>query len=226
MSTARAEKLIARLVEDPEKAAGEGSTYQLFEEYAQGYPLETLRPLLEHSHPVVQRAATWILSEFGKAAEPLLDAVVPLLEHSDLRVSSYALDIVAVCATAQIRYNGYVLRALTGEDPVFRWRAMKLLGNTGDEELEAILALQEELAQPWTTHVEGLQLLARTPSSERRPVVERLLGSDDPLLRKYGAMLARRAYEEDPGLIGLASQSEDPDVRRYAEGEIYVLGEY
>jgi HEAT repeat protein len=217
-----ADQLILSLLSDPSAFTDKGSAYSLLQEYFAGYPIDTLRPLLRHEDALVQRAAVWVASELGAQAGPLLGDVLPLLRSEDRYLAYYALEVVAVCATGeQTPYLTEVLAKLESEDPVLRVLAMRLIGNTDDESLRTTLGvLQGRSASE--RHRAGLALLLSDGQEKWKRTVMELLKDEEPLLRKYGAIMARRALAEAPELIQEAATSEDEDVRSYAEEVIDV----
>ena len=52
-----------------------------------------------------------------------------------------------------------------------------------------------------------------------------MIDDKEPLVRKYGAILARRLYDESPELLQKAALSEDPEIRKFAEDEIEMCSD-
>lgn len=220
--SADARQLISDLLSDPDNFNVSGDGYSLLQRYFEGYPVETLGPLLRHVNPMVQRAAVWVASELGSQASVVLEDVAALVSNPDRYLAYHALEVAAVCAVGpNARYLTLVLTALESDDSVLRILAMRLLGNSDDETLKATLPFIVEANRSESAHYQGLRLLLKT-NSERRQVVKDLLQSESSLLRKYGAILARRACNEDQELIFSAVASSDTDVRSYAEQVINV----
>lgn len=97
----KGEELIRDLLADPQRFGEEGQGYRLLQEYFEGLPLDTLRPLLRHESPVVQGEAMFVASELGEQARPLVDDVIPLVQSGDRDLRYDALEVIAVCCEAE-----------------------------------------------------------------------------------------------------------------------------
>lgn len=218
----RAQELIASLLADPQGFDGSGAPHSLLEEYFEGFQLKTLSPLLRHSDYFVRRSAIWVASELGVQASPLLSDVLRVLESDDRFLAYHALEVTAVCAVGpESLHFSKVLDGLEVSDDVLRVLAMGLIGNTGAGGMREIL--QSIDVEKWDErHVAYLRRLVSTGRADRRTVAEAMLGSPVALERKYGAILARWAVPEEPELVLAATDSDDDDVRRYAESVVRI----
>lgn len=218
----KGKKLIGSLLSDPAEFTDKGLAYSLLQEFFDGHPLDTLRPLLRHADTLVRRAAVWVASEIGEKAHSLLEDVLPLLRSGDRYLAYHALEFVAVCAIGQrASYLREVVFGLESDDEVLRVLAMRLIGNTDDGSLRVVLEEMDNNASG-QLHRDGLTLLIGIRREDRKRVVSELLGREERLLRRYGAILARRALPEQPELIKEVAKSGDGDVRRYASEAIDV----
>jgi hypothetical protein len=62
--------LIGELLADPAAFQERGRAYQLLEEYFAGLPVQTLRPLLQHTDTLVKYAAVWSLRNWVSRPQP------------------------------------------------------------------------------------------------------------------------------------------------------------
>jgi hypothetical protein len=207
--------LITDLLDRPEEFHEQGRAYDLLQEYFAGLPVGTLRPLVRHENELVRRAAIWILSELGAGASSLLDEVVPLITSRDRYLAYHALEIAIVCAIGErVDRFAAITRGLEHDDEVIRVLTMRLLSNADQTQLEAghVQAATSGLAE---AHRLGLERLSRQTSLEPDAVTG-MLAAGDPLLRRYGAIAARRLMGRFPELMAAAAASPDADVGRFA----------
>ena len=210
-------RLIAELLSNPIAFYEKAETgVLLLEEYFNGMPLETLRPLLSSPERIVRRVAVWIASELGKKGKPLLDSVSPLVHDEDPHIRVYALELIAVCAEAEEgdKYAS-VVRSLEDSNDYIRAHSMFMISNAAPSQLQA--TTQSLGRSPSDDlHKQGLSqlLLAdRLPAEEISSTVR----SAEPLLRKYGAIAAWRCRDKFPDLISDLASTADQDIKRFWE---------
>lgn len=204
-STHSGEKLIEELLADPAPFYETGRGYDLLQEYFHGLPLDTLRPLLRSSDYAVQRVATFILTELGNRAAEVVEDALPLLAFRDRTLSHDVLEAIAVCSgPAHPDWLIHLAHTLESDDDVLVKLAMFLLSQISTAELAAARD-----AATTSAHREGLGALAsgRVDASAARA----MLGDANPLVRRYGAIAAKRL--KDPELLAELAKSEDPVLR-------------
>ena len=96
-NTLTAQQLIDEMLADPIQFEAEGRANDLLQYYFNGFPLDTLRPLLKSSNVVVQRNASFIASELGSKSAALVDDIIPLLHSGDPHIQYAAAEVLAVC---------------------------------------------------------------------------------------------------------------------------------
>ena len=221
MKLPSAEKLIADLLADPQKFEDDGRAYDLLQAYFAGFPVDTLRPLLTSGDRHVQRAAAFVASELGAGAAELVDDVIPLLAAGDRRLAYDAMEILTVCCTGE-RAAGmaHVALQLESSDDVLRALAMRLVGRADASQLEAA---HDHLSSGGAgagreTHRDGLRVLADGERVEPGVVVA-MIGHDDPLVRRYGAIASHRLRKRFPALIDQVGASTDAELRSFHREE-------
>lgn len=212
------ERLINDLLDDPRKFDEDGRAYALLQSYFAGLPLDTLRPLLRSDDVFVQRAASFIASELGGKASILVDDIVPLVSSMDRNVQWYAMEVLTVCSEGKHAEKfAYVVRMLESDDGTLRRLAMRLMASADVSQLEAARRLFETHGGSHETHQQALLTLAAGTRVEPL-VVTTMMKDADALVRRYGAIAARRLVREHPNLIVEARASDDPDLRNFCEG--------
>lgn len=222
MEDNRGERLLAELLADPRKFDDAGRAYDLLQSYFAGFPLETLRPLLQSQDEFIQRSAAFIASELGSQARSLVDDIVGLLASADLQVRYYAMEVLTVCCEGdQAEKFAHVARMLESEEEVLRALAMRLVSNADVSQLEAAARHFETSSSYDRSHALGLRSLALQASNVPSLVTE-MIGSADPLTRRYGAIAAGRLHSEYPQLLMEVGRSEDADLQRFAHEQLKV----
>ncbi|MEQ1878037.1 MAG: hypothetical protein ABL958_15445 [Bdellovibrionia bacterium] len=213
--TAVGNPLIIEMLANPDRFEESGRAYELLQDYFRGYPVETLRLLLRHENILVQRVAVWIASELGDQGCGLLHEVIPLLESPDRRSRAYALDVVIVCAIgADVGEIVHIARAMESDDNGIRMLAMQLMSNADQSQLDAGARLAGSTAFLSAAHEDALrQISNRSQTSDE---IRRMMGSADPLMRRYGAIAAKRATNVLPRLLEMAAENLDENIREFA----------
>lgn len=212
--------LIKELLDDPLRFA-QSKSLDLLSAYFDGLSLDTLRPLMRHDHPVVQRTAVWIASELGAKASPLLDEAVHLLNMDpDPATRFHALEIITVSSEHyRCETFAHVAQALADSHKGIRQLTMLLVGNSSRCQIEEA---RRVLASRGDVHPSGLSLLLESDSGGISKLSNFIKGSD-PLLRKYAAIAVYRVYKRNPTSVGLdaviaaASDVQDPEVRHFMQ---------
>ncbi|WP_028314436.1 hypothetical protein [Desulfatibacillum aliphaticivorans] len=217
MDTNPGDLLIKELLEAPYRFDDEGKTYSLLQECFHGYPLNKLSPLLASSNIVVQQAAIWVASELGRDAVPLMDDVMPLVDHKDRYIKYHALEVVMICSFGE-HLNKFlsIVFSLTSDDVVIRRLAMRLLANANKAQImNAINMLEGKDAGQHSHHLMGLDALINAISYDEMQIVS-MMNSDVSLIRKYGALVAEENCNRFPHLIKMAGSSSDSDISEFA----------
>jgi hypothetical protein len=85
-----------------------------------------------------------------------------------------------------------------------------------------VLVLNLQASEPDSARVRGLNWLLG-PESVIAEIVNKMLQNQDTVLRKYGAVAARRLSKIDKGPLLYAFSVADPDVKNFAEAAIKLL---
>ena len=209
--------LIDDLLGDPSRFDKQGRAYDLLQNYFRGYPVETLRPLLANKDQLIQRAAVWIVSELGKDGCSLLDAVIPLIDSHDRYIKYHALEIAIVCSVdGKVDRFAHVARSLESSDEEIRILAMRLISVADQCQLEAGARVAGASPAFNDMHKRGLLHLCASNRLDGNQVLQ-MINDANPLVRRYGAIAARRLFETFPDLISTATESADPDISRFAK---------
>ncbi|MGH9497690.1 MAG: hypothetical protein ACRD3L_00960 [Terriglobales bacterium] len=187
----RAEELTERLVADPRASLAGVWMNDLLAEFHRGYPLQNLRPLLPNDNTEVVKVGAWIASELGEKGKPLLDDVALLMQHPDSKVRFSAIDCILLWADPS---KGPELASVVNliDDPEsrIRWKVLEFLSRASREQLAAALSYIEG-TNPQSKNIQGLRLLLGSGAQNPREATAALRDQDE-LMRKYGAVLARR----------------------------------
>ncbi|MBI2374004.1 MAG: hypothetical protein HYV07_08400 [Deltaproteobacteria bacterium] len=206
--------LICDLLADPRRFNDDGRAYDLLQAYFEGLAVETLRPLLRSADPLVRRVAVFVASELGGQAADVIHDVIPLLESGDRYLQYHAMEVLTVCCGGEHAGEfAHVARQLESADDVLRALAMRLVARADVSQFEAARRLVARDANS-RTHQEGLQILAAGEGVEPGPVAA-MIGNADPLLRRYGAIAAKRLLARLPSLMSEVGASDDGDLRRF-----------
>jgi hypothetical protein len=204
--------LIRELLAEPVGFNKRGRSYDLLQEYFRGYSLETLRDLVRHPDIEVKRAAIWIASELGNRACRLLPDIANILHIENTYLKYHALEVVIVCAEGPDSHHLlHIIKAFGDGDSVIRALAMRLISRADTAQVEALakLAQREPLLNP--DHKEGLEALLAADAG----TAVRMLDSQSPLLRKYGAIISRKLSDRFPHLEEYAGNSLDRDISHF-----------
>ena len=218
----RAEELTERLVADPRSSLAGAMMNDLLAEFHRGYPLENLRSLLQNDNTDVVKAGAWIASELGETGKPMLNDVSPLLQHADSRVRFSVIDCILLWADpSKGRELASVVNLIDDPESRVRWKVMEFLSRASREQLAAALQYLE-MTNPQSKNIRGLRLLLGS-SAETPKEATAALRDQDELMRKYGAVLARRVAGIDKEPLLYAASIDDADVKDFADTSISLL---
>ncbi|SDJ34611.1 hypothetical protein [Nonomuraea jiangxiensis] len=186
----------------------------LLSELYKGYPVENLGRLLHSDDDLVVRTGTWVLSELGELAAPMMDEVPALLASPIRNVRYFAIEVVLL--NADERHGpaiASVMRMSMDYDAAVRWKVLEFLSEASTDQLEAGASSLE--AGPVKTLADWL---VRQDDEEPDPgdVLARLQGPD-PMARLFAAAAAARLSDEDRSLLEHALTAEDEEIRSFAQ---------
>ncbi|MGW0191845.1 hypothetical protein [Nonomuraea sp. NPDC003201] len=214
MQTQTGDELMERILAHPsDDIVGTAANDLLAELYA-GYPVENLGRLLHSDDEVVVRTGTWLLSELGELAAPMMDEVPALLSSPIRNVRYFAIEVVL--SNADDRHGSAIARVMsmsTEYDAAVRWKVLEFLSEASTDQLQAGASSLE--AGPVK---ESAEWLVRQDDEEPDPrdVLARLEGPD-PTARLFAAAAAARLSDEDTGLLEHAVNAEDEEIRSFAQ---------
>jgi len=217
------DQILEELFRDPETFDQQGRAYQLLQAYFGGFPHGSLRELLASENKSIQRVAVWIASELGEEARTLADDVIPLLDKPDRYVQYHAAEVLTACATGRdARKFLHVIQLLEDRDEGLRRMVMRLVSGADRAQLEAGAEELERASDHSVARARGLKLLLTTPVDAGE--IQRMMDDEDPLLRRFSAIAARRSFGEHPELLRASALSVDADVRGFAESALVDCG--
>ncbi len=217
--TARAKglELLQRLKEAPSAFLESNNAMELLDEYFDGLSLETLRPFLQDPDLSVRRTAVFLASELGVRARPLIGSLVPLAVDRDAHIRCYALDVLVTCAVGSDA-SRYLYVALSLEDPVayIRTNSMSLMSRGSIEQFWGVLHSLIPGNPTHEIHKRRIMLLLEEHLSIEE--VGHMISHQEPLFRKYGAIVAWRMRGTFAALAKKVLSSGDSDLRAFWDG--------
>lgn len=204
------EQLLAELENNPESFTRRGRAHALLQHYFAGFPVDTLTSLLSKSSPVIRCSAIWIASELGVRATALLPYAVNLLSDENKATRYYAMDVVVTCATDErVLAFPALLRMLRDDDKDVRIRAMRLLANASNQQLEAALAFHRRREGDASTDVRGISWLL---GQQAVPPITTL---SDAVELRYAAIQGARQLPGSTHEIGKFSSCLDDEIAEF-----------
>jgi len=191
----------------------------LLSEFWRGYPIDRLRPLLRHPDTEIVETGAFLADELPGLMGPLMDDVVPLMDHPSPDVRFLMLGAVL----DNVVNDGEVIaRAmLLVHDPhsSVRWTALRFVLRADQEQLESAVPFLPEVSR---TALEESGLLDRQEAAaDDWARVRSGLNSADELVRRWAAAAAARFEQQE--LLSEAVESPDPDVSTFADHELKML---
>lgn len=215
----QATELINELLQNPERfdqeqINGISKGYCLLQHFFRGHAVETLRPLLKHNNPIVRRIAAFIAVEITISSAPLIEVVVPLIRDPDGYIAQDAIDCVFLCSAAGLEVHFlHIVRELESDRDRMNLVAMHLVSHANSRQLDAALQDTDRLGLSAPLHRQGLAVLLKEELSEE--AILTMVANSNPLLRKYGAIAAKRHCERWPDSFSALMSSEDEDIRKF-----------
>lgn len=189
----------------------------LLDEFWRGYPIENLRRLFV---PATIGNAAFLVSELGQRVRPLIREVADLLEDETPRVRGDAVSALARCATWEDGWAvAKVIKAIDDPNDGVRSTACKALRYMESSQMRAGLEYLH-LHEPTSVFAtfRNAFLAIETPPRKAVPTLEKLLHSDDPVARRFGAaMIVRPRLYIDPAFVALSASVEDAEVTKLVE---------
>ncbi|NBE98875.1 hypothetical protein FE391_35320 [Nonomuraea sp. KC401] len=222
MQTQAGDDLIGRILthSSHDDVVGPAANELLSQLFA-GYPVDNLGRLLHSGDDATVRTGTWLLSELGDLATPLMDEVPALLSHPHREVRFFAVEVVLTSSDSE---HGPVIaqaiNMISDYDEAIRWKVVQLLAAATADQLEAGESCLQ--AGPVKKLTEWL-VRQETEEPDARDVIARL-HSSDPASRLFALAAAARLSEEDSALLEQAATVEDEEIRSFAELVLSELG--
>ena len=213
--------LMARVLAHPE--ASTGAHYNdLLSLFFREFPLSELAELLRHPHKRVVMGALFIVEELGRKAEPLLEAVVPLVTSDDADIRLAAFAAISVCdSKGDGRAFRHIVRGVRDPDGRCRKKALLLMMRADDARLNG--ALHELEACGEDEEMQSALRMILGVSAKDSTQIRAWIEDANPLARKTGMIAAARAESTFARLLDMAAMSDDPDLRVGATAEMKFL---
>lgn len=211
--------LVSRVLIKPGDVAATSKLLQLLYE---GEDISVLRSLFRSSDPDVVEVGTWIASETGWLAAPIINDIAALLPFADRGVTFNVLDCLTSCSNAA-RLEDIVLGLdqLKSVDSAIIWKAQRFLWSLPVELIQAALAFVREHRE-FEGHLPGLELIEQTHLRAVPEEIEKALSSSFALLRAYAVVCAVAISGRHDELMLLSLSSTDEVVREFAESVIKI----
>jgi len=190
--------------------------------FFRGYSVEHLRPLLGSTDQSVVQAATYLASELGRLAAPLVDEFGGLLRSPWPVIRYGAVDSILLSAGSEHgELIASTLRLLFDPERTVRARVLKFLSRMSDDQREAALLFL--INDPLQSHVAWL---GSQRSQEHDGIIEALSDANE-LRRRMGVAAAARLRGTDQAALRSgevqdelalksAAASEDKEVAAFA----------
>ena len=189
----------------------------LLDEFWRGYPIENLRRLLV---PATIGNAAFLVSELGQRIRPLIREVADLLEDETPRVRGDAISALAQCTTWEDGWAvAKVIKAIGDPHDGVRRTACNALRYMESSKMRAGLEYLR-LHEPASVFSTFRNAFLAIESQPRKAIatIEKLLHSDDPVARRFGAaMIVRPRLYIDPAFVALSASVEDTEVAEWVE---------
>jgi hypothetical protein len=212
-----AAQIIHDLLENPDISDSGHVANDLLRSFHRGFEVANLVPLLQHPNVKVVKVAAFIVSELGNRAAPLIMEVGKLLKHPIMSVRFDAIDCMLSNATVKDADKIVsVLTLLQDNEGAIRRKVMDFLARVSEAYLSAALKFLE-IHDRGSLHVVGLKGLVDTCKWSQAGL-EKLVESDNDVLRKYGVVAAVRMEVASDELLQSFASANDDDVSRFANG--------
>jgi hypothetical protein len=181
-----------------------------------GAPVDSLALLLDADSDSVTKIGTWILSELGKRAEPLLPFVERLLHHPSAYVRFFAIDVAISCSgTLDVRLVGRILELFEDADAGVRRKAMDFFFRVSPATIAKARVTID--AEKYSSYCRGLDLLEAPNGAD---IIVELATSESAIDRKFAIVAACRFDKEETVRDFL--NSSDDDVANFARDVLEI----
>ena len=215
-------ELINQLKNEPEMFYNEGKSYQLLQEYFEGFQKDTLRELFYFENVWIRRVATWIASELGADGSDLLKDVLTQIDDEDSYICSYALQMVANCAYDEhIDDFVRVFSFLGYNNQAVRLSVMTILLGLSHQRINEAYTRMANNKKYDNSHRKGLLALLDADNLTSSAIVQ-MVSNSDAIIRKYGIIAAAKLFDKYPQLIIGATNDGDLDIREFSKQVLRV----
>lgn len=210
-------KLLETLIANPRLFFEKGLTNDLLNEYFKGLSLDTLVPLLQSDDEYTLKSVVWIIAELSTHACSLLPSVVKLVDHENEYIRYYVLECILMCARGNYKKEFiHLIKAIEDKESSIRRLAMILLSNAEPMQIQtSISIITSENIKDSNLHLSGLNKLLDADSVNTIEILD-MLKSDNPLVQRYGAMVARKIYDTNKEVLAYALSSDNADISEFA----------
>ncbi|MEK8019040.1 MAG: hypothetical protein VSS75_019395 [Candidatus Parabeggiatoa sp.] len=166
--------------------------------------------MIDDKEPLVQKygtiAAKRLIKNFPELIVHAISSANPDVRHFSLK---------ACHSIKNANHFVHVVRSLQNDDELMRIFSMHFMSSAYVSQLEAAARLLGSSSSSDKQHKQGLNHLIKDELLEPKQVL-RMINDNSPLVRKYGAIAAKRLIEKSPELIANATSSVDRDVRKFS----------
>ena len=217
-SFCRADRLFDLVKSNAEDADGE-IINRLLDEFFAGYSLERLRELLNSDNDAVVENATWILSELGAEARPLLNECNRLLSSARRGIRFDVLDPILNCAGKDdADLLARAMHLVSDANPAVRWKCYGSIRRLSADQLR--WACPSEELGDLRPHVEWL--LEQDPDPDIQKIEEKT-SSRNQNCRAFGAIAAARGGAELLRVLEAVAKAGDGEISEFARDELELL---
>lgn len=221
------DKLIIEILSSPKEFVKQGKGYYLINEYFDGYPIDTLIPLLTSKNSDIQHEAIYILSELGEyACNHLIEYIIPLIYSEDTGTVFFAMECLLLGTFNANHWKFYHLfLKLLSDDMLLKISAMSLISIANNLQLKLGLQKLENEAidkKNIEHHRKGISYLLKTNKISEEIVYE-LINSKQDLLQYYGAICSKKIYEKKPFLLKQLLLNSTPVIKKFANDSLELL---
>ena len=208
--------MIAKVLDPEFECLDGGLANDLLREFFRGYPVENLKLLIHSDLSSARGTASFIATELGLLAAPLLVDIASLLTQPTARSRYDALSALRACATYKDGWAiAIVLKCLDDPWPGVRMGAIDAV-RVGER--QALIAGFNHLKSkdPESVYARFGKAFLKAERGNNEVIVT-LISDKDPIVRRFGVGLAARPrLVVDQTRLKLAATSIDPEVSEYA----------
>lgn len=202
-----------------QEKGGERGPQTTYYECFRGYPVENVSMLLQSDNEVVTQSGAWIASELGRDARPILNCLLPLFKHRNVRVRYYSVETVLTAASDE---NGEIVGGavalITDQERPVRQMAFQLMTRADSSLLAAGLLFIED---PGTAALLEWVLKGEGDSGD----IEVRLHESNSLKQVFAVIAAARIYTRSPQYLQVATSLGESDAHSFAISELRWLTE-